>query len=276
MCGAEQTFVSIPMTFRNALIFAIIIYLLGILIGIFSPNKEAAFNGMRVEYFGAVFMGSFVLFFVANYCKVKIHALIKSAMLLIATSILILLWTTESHRLIYKSYEYSELPLVGLVAESGILRPAHGIFSLLCTAASCVIIINRLITWDVKYRKRLSLFLISMVIPAIANILQGNVYFFVENGVNIAALSMIFFIIMLWFAVVKLDLLDTKAETQAQFYKRMAHELLTPLTKISTKVQMANRHPEEASELLRKAQDEIMDMADLINTALDESEGRNL
>jgi signal transduction histidine kinase len=57
------------------------------------------------------------------------------------------------------------------------------------------------------------------------------------------------------------------------FYHRMAHDLLTPLTIVSTNVQIAGRKPEEAPALLRDAQKEIMQMAEMINDALDKTAG---
>jgi len=55
------------------------------------------------------------------------------------------------------------------------------------------------------------------------------------------------------------------------FYHRMAHDLLTPLTIVSTNVQIANKKPEEAPRLLQDAQQEIMTMAEMINNALDKA-----
>jgi signal transduction histidine kinase len=57
------------------------------------------------------------------------------------------------------------------------------------------------------------------------------------------------------------------------FYHRVAHDLLTPLTKVSTNVQVANMKPETDHERLAKSQAEIMKMAGMINRAL--AEGRD-
>ncbi|GHS92663.1 hypothetical protein AGMMS50276_01080 [Synergistales bacterium] len=67
-----------------------------------------------------------------------------------------------------------------------------------------------------------------------------------------------------------------KAEESAaknNFYYRMSHALLTPLTKISTNVQIAKLKPEDADRLLAKSQAEIMKMAETINDALAEETG---
>ena len=60
---------------------------------------------------------------------------------------------------------------------------------------------------------------------------------------------------------------------KTDFYHRMAHSLLTPLTVVSTSVQVANMVPEKAPLLLKKAQSEIMKMSEMINDALDDSAG---
>jgi signal transduction histidine kinase len=67
----------------------------------------------------------------------------------------------------------------------------------------------------------------------------------------------------------KVDELAAKTE----FYHRMAHELLTPLTRVSTCVQTARKMPLEADELLTVSQAEIMEMAKIIKNALEERDG---
>ncbi|MDR0839917.1 MAG: hypothetical protein LBN26_00805 [Christensenellaceae bacterium] len=64
----------------------------------------------------------------------------------------------------------------------------------------------------------------------------------------------------------KADELTAKTD----FYRRMNHEMRTPLTKISTNIQIANRQPETDHERLMKSQDEIMRMSEMIDAALDD------
>ena len=61
-----------------------------------------------------------------------------------------------------------------------------------------------------------------------------------------------------------------QAEEKADFYRRLAHELVTPLTKISTNIQIANRQEDTDHERLTKSQDEIMRISEMINAALDD------
>lgn len=62
-----------------------------------------------------------------------------------------------------------------------------------------------------------------------------------------------------------------QAEEQAakiNFYRKMGHDLRTPLTIVSTNIQTARRRPDEAYGLLTDAQGEIMKMAEMISGAL--------
>ncbi|GHU80496.1 hypothetical protein FACS1894191_5900 [Clostridia bacterium] len=59
-----------------------------------------------------------------------------------------------------------------------------------------------------------------------------------------------------------------EAEAKSDFYHRMSHDMLTPLTRISTNVQVAKRKPEKAPELLTEAQADIMLIASMVNKAL--------
>jgi signal transduction histidine kinase len=57
---------------------------------------------------------------------------------------------------------------------------------------------------------------------------------------------------------------------KTDFYHRMSHDMLTPLTRVSTNIQVAKMKPEKAAELLTEAQGDIMRMAGMINDALNE------
>jgi signal transduction histidine kinase len=59
----------------------------------------------------------------------------------------------------------------------------------------------------------------------------------------------------------------TEAQRKTDFYYRMAHDLLTPLTIVSSSIQVVKVAPEDA-EMLKDSQAEIMKMAGMINEAL--------
>jgi len=59
---------------------------------------------------------------------------------------------------------------------------------------------------------------------------------------------------------------------KTDFYRKMSHDLRTPLTVVSTNIQTAQRRPEEAPALLTHSQDEIMKMAGMISEALQDGD----
>ena len=103
-----------------------------------------------------------------------------------------------------------------------------------------------------------------------------NIFFVVTRLLALAALMLVCYLLDTALrqasAMEAATLAAEEHAARAGFYQKMAHELLTPLTKVSTNVQVAKRHPEEAGTLLVKAHDEIMEIAEIINKALDETE----
>jgi signal transduction histidine kinase len=66
-----------------------------------------------------------------------------------------------------------------------------------------------------------------------------------------------------------------EAAAKADFYHRMAHDLLTPLTRVSTDIQIANRKEATDHKRLTDSQADIMEMASTINSALRDYDGED-
>jgi signal transduction histidine kinase len=86
------------------------------------------------------------------------------------------------------------------------------------------------------------------------------------------------FIMLSQCVMLSLDYAETKRRerelaAKTDFYHRVSHDLLTPLTIVSTNIQVANMKPETDHERLADSQAEIMKMAGMINSAL--TEGRD-
>jgi signal transduction histidine kinase len=86
------------------------------------------------------------------------------------------------------------------------------------------------------------------------------------------------FIVLVQCFVLSLDYADAKRRAEeltakTDLYHRLSHDLLTPLTVVSTNIQVANMYPETDHERLVKSQAEIMKMAGMINHALLEGRG---
>jgi len=71
---------------------------------------------------------------------------------------------------------------------------------------------------------------------------------------------------------VETKLREKELSRRTDFYRVMSHNLRTPLTVISTNIQTARRRPEEASMLLEDSQGVLMEMADTIESALEDDD----
>jgi signal transduction histidine kinase len=99
---------------------------------------------------------------------------------------------------------------------------------------------------------------------------------FLDNTFYVPAVLSNIFMALAQSVVLAIGYADAKNKAaeltaETEFYRRMSHDLRTPLTRISTNIQIANRQQETDHERLTKSQDEIMGMADMIDTALGDS-----
>jgi predicted membrane channel-forming protein YqfA (hemolysin III family) len=109
----------------------------------------------------------------------------------------------------------------------------------------------------------------------------GVVWLWYLGGqIDTAPIGMIFFVfcytLVLSLEYAQLERLAQISEMKAKevdFYKKMSHALLTPLTKVSTNAQIAKIKPEMVNELMTESQDEVMKMAEMINNALEDKPG---
>ena len=196
-------------------IAAIFLYLLGILISVITKTSaEAAYHGVRVEQLGAYFLGPLVLFFVADYCKIKVHNALKAIMMLISLIFLVLVWTTEYHGLMYVSFELSEKKYVGLDLESGPMRFYPHFYSLILIIISSIFIIKRLLEWGAKHRRPLILLLFIALSPAIVNVIYSmNIGRIADSGLELTSIVIAFSCILLWLNIVRWNMFDIVSES---------------------------------------------------------------
>ena len=196
-----------------AMLASLFFYLLGTLLGTLAVTADGAFNGTRVEQLGSGFLGPVTLLFIADYCKVNIRTPIKTAMLFISLTLVVLLWTTKTHGLVYSAFTFNDAGLSGLNVSSGPLRFVSHIYGLLSVLVSSIIIVYCCIVWDRKHRNSLVLLLISALIPGIVNILSAvHLMPHVFAGMQMTPITMSIACIFLWLNIVKLNMFDILSE----------------------------------------------------------------
>ena len=197
----------------TAVMLCLFLYLLGIFLGAVSTTMEAAFNAKRIEILGSYFIGPFILFFIAEFCKIKVPRYFRIPVLILPIVFIVLLWTTHIHGLTYATMGFSELFFQGLIRTSGPLRFLPHFYGLICILVSNIMIIHRLITWSVKYRTNLLMLLFIPLVPAIINLIySANIGGIADTGIHLTSISLAFSSIFIWYNVVKLNMFDIFSE----------------------------------------------------------------
>jgi hypothetical protein len=111
----------------------------------------------------------------------------------------------------------------------------------------------------------------------IAVVLYPSIIFFFDDSLFVPGIAPNLFLTLSQCVMLSVSYAETKKREEelarkTNFYHKMAHDLLTPLTIVSTSIQLAVFKPEEASEELQVSQKEIMKMARKINDALSDIE----
>ena len=152
----------------------VIVFLLGYLLQITSTNTDEAFTAVKVLYLGAYFASVFTFFFIADYCNVKLHPIfIKLPMLVTAGVIVLLMWTTNSHGLIYQDYNFIRGIYTHLSFTPGSIYSIAHHYQSFCLAMGIIVLFYRYKKWSNKYRNQLLTFIFCLSIP----LLVETVYF---------------------------------------------------------------------------------------------------
>jgi len=190
-----------------ALLTTVFLYTLGYLLEITAHTEEGGFIGSKVTYMGSAFTAPVLLMFVIDYCKVKINRKWLLSLLIVPLAVLVLVWTTDKHHLIYRSFQYDSVSQVHHLSKtSGPLYFVVHAYGMACVFITIAILINRLKIWEAKYRPNLMLLILGTVVPTLGNILyllKLNMF-----GVNYTPVLLTVLNIMFCVNIIRHDLFD--------------------------------------------------------------------
>ena len=158
----------------------VIIFLLGHLLEVTSANAEGAFTAVKFLYVGAYFVAVFTLFFIAEYSNFRLHPLfVKTPLILVSAAIVLTMWTTKSHGLVYQDYFFYTGTFSKLVFTPGPLYSIIHHYPMVCIIFAMAILFYQIKKWSVNYRKQLFIFISCLSIPLVAEII-----YFVRLNIN--------------------------------------------------------------------------------------------
>jgi len=190
-----------------ALLIVIFLTVLGYLLEITAKTASGGFVAIKVLYLGLLFLSPVFLVFLTGYLEIKINRIITAILFIMPVIILFLVWTTDTHGLIYTSIGYNtDMPVNSIFTTRGNLYFLVQIYPMSCGVISFVLLIFRFFTWGKKYRVNILLLIAGVSLPFIANvliILNLNVY-----EINYTPVSLTIVSLLLYINIIKHNLFD--------------------------------------------------------------------
>ena len=202
-------------TYFILLSVSVFLFVLGYLLEVTATTSDGGMAATKVMYMGSAFFSPLFLLFVADYCEVRISKpIILIPLLSIPSFVIVLVWTSEHHTLIYSTYSYRlDAPIHHLAMEPGSLYYLNHVFAMLCMFAVGGILFHRLIHWGKRYRSQLLLLVLGVITPVLANILyvvKLNVY-----GINYTPVSLVLLNLLFFINIIRYDIFDILPQASA-------------------------------------------------------------
>lgn len=196
----------------------LVVYLVGYLLELTSTNAEEAYTGVKVLYIGASFVSTFAFFFVADYCNIRLHQVIKIIMQLCSLASTLFMWTTKFHHLVYKQYYFTDSLTHHLAFIPGPMYFILHIYPILIMILSMVLLIHQIKKWKKRYRKQLLILLLCLAIPFITETIYYLVFIsgVTETRLYFTPHSMVIMSFCLYLGVIRyniFEIISVAAET---------------------------------------------------------------
>ncbi|MDR3365300.1 MAG: diguanylate cyclase [Clostridiales Family XIII bacterium] len=201
------------------MMMAIIVFLIGHLLELISSDVGGAFTASRVLYIGSQLVGPFALFFVADFCEIKIHRwLVRVPLLALGVFCIVVMWTTDKTHWLYKEYWLS--------TENGHLldfvpAPGYSIMHIVPAAllvVCMVFILYRIKTWGREQRKGLVFIAAIVLIPFVSEVayyllrITGNLLY----HIYLTPHSLLLMSALLFYGIIRYDIVEVKGVARAR------------------------------------------------------------
>ena len=103
-----QQWPSRPQSYMLYLGIAMLINSVGYLFEITATTQEVALLATKLSYVGKVYIPPLALFFVLDYCRIKVPKVLVGLLTVVHTVVLVLVMTCEHHDLFYTTISFSQ------------------------------------------------------------------------------------------------------------------------------------------------------------------------
>jgi len=262
-------------------LFFSFLYISGEMYEIIASTVDGGMIGRRIVVFGGQLAAPMFLMFTQQYCEVRLPKLVNAAIFAVASIVIVLVWTSTWHTLIYTSVHMLPPDEINGLLVWGV---SYGPLILLvpaaptvCMVLSLLLLIRKAMRSSKEQQKRLSILIFCAVIPAISAVLP----LFAPDiiGTYFRMLLIALASVAVYFGLFKYDLMENEETIRAQamiqdMIANISHDIKTPLTVLSLRIEKllhATPGDLDYSRDIRIAYNKNLDLQRLIQNLIEAS-----
>ena len=202
-----QQWPSKPQSFMLFLGIAVLINAVGYLFEITATTLEAAVMATKVSYVGKIYIPPLALFFVFDYCRIKVSKGFVGLLTAVHTAVLVMVMTYEHHELFYKNIAFTqEGTFPHLVNDYGVIYIAYMMLVLCYAVVMLGVCLHRYLRTEKEERNKVAYLSMIVLLPVLGLVLYLSG---ATMGYDATAISYVWSGIILLVSIFKHDFFDT-------------------------------------------------------------------
>ncbi len=202
-----QQWPSRPQSFMLFLGIAMLVNSVGYLFEISATTPEVALMAAKLSYVGKVYIPPLALFFVLNYCRIKVSKVLVGVLTVVHTAVLVLVMTCEHHELFYKEVSFSQSGIFPhLEHESGVVYVGYTTLVLFYAVLMLGVCVWRYQRAEQEERNKIAYLSMIVLLPVLGLVLYLSG---ITKGYDATAVSYVWSGIILLVSIFRYDFFDT-------------------------------------------------------------------
>jgi len=202
-----QQWPSRPQSFMLFLGLAMLVNSVGYLFEISATTQEAALTATKLSYLGKVYIPPLALFFVVNYCRIKVSKVLVGVLTVVHTAVLVVVMTCEHHELFYREISYvGDGIFPHLVHANGVIYVAYTALVLCYAVVMLSVCMYRYKKSEQEERNKIAYLSMIVLLPVLGLVLYLSG---ITRGYDATAVSYVWSGIILLVSIFRYDFFDT-------------------------------------------------------------------
>ena len=202
-----QQWPSRPQSFMLFLGLAMLVNSVGYLFEITATTQEAALTATKLSYLGKVYIPPLALFFVLNYCRIKVSKVLVGVLTVVHTAVLVTVMTSEHHGVFYRDITFSREGIFPHLEHThGVVYVAYTVLVLCYAILMLGVCVYRYKRAEQEERNKIAYLSMIVLLPVLGLVLYLSG---VTAGYDATAVSYVWSGIILLVSIFRYDFFDT-------------------------------------------------------------------